>query len=135
MNGASIPQFVALTCDESGAKGYADRDAFTNWSSFDVSDRLYPHPCDPDIIRQMPLWKRCGHISGAHFGGWNFGFVELRSFSQSLAYPLFLKGAGFRGKRVPIPASKPPLNSASPRPVEGHHREARLYLEARDCGA
>lgn len=33
-------------------------DAFTNWGAFDVSDTLYAHPCDPDIIRRMPLWKR-----------------------------------------------------------------------------
>jgi hypothetical protein len=33
-------------------------DAFTNWGSFDVSDTLYAHPCDPDFIRRMPFWKR-----------------------------------------------------------------------------
>lgn len=33
-------------------------DAFTNWGAFDVSDTLYAHPCDPDIISRMPLWRR-----------------------------------------------------------------------------
>jgi hypothetical protein len=35
-------------------------DAFTNWGSFDVSDTIYAHPCDPDLIRRMPLLKRIG---------------------------------------------------------------------------
>jgi hypothetical protein len=33
-------------------------DAFRNWGTFDVSDGLYAHPCDPDLLRQLPLWKR-----------------------------------------------------------------------------
>jgi len=33
-------------------------DAFEDWGSFDVSDTLYPHPCDPDIMKAMPFVRR-----------------------------------------------------------------------------
>ena len=33
-------------------------DAFNDWGAFDVSDLLYPHPFDPDIVRQMPWYRR-----------------------------------------------------------------------------
>jgi len=33
-------------------------DAYWNWGTLDVSDTLYAHPCDPDVIRLLPLWKR-----------------------------------------------------------------------------
>jgi hypothetical protein len=39
---------------------FSSLDAFTNWGSFDVSDTIYAHPCDPDLIRGMPLLKRLG---------------------------------------------------------------------------
>lgn len=33
-------------------------DAFENWGTFDLSDLLYPHPCNPDLIKQMPIYNR-----------------------------------------------------------------------------
>jgi hypothetical protein len=33
-------------------------DAFSDWGSCDVSDALYAHPCDPDVIKILPLIKR-----------------------------------------------------------------------------
>jgi hypothetical protein len=33
-------------------------DAFNDWSAFDVSDLLYPHPCNPDETTQLPCYRR-----------------------------------------------------------------------------
>ncbi|MBR0881214.1 hypothetical protein ABIF65_007757 [Bradyrhizobium japonicum] len=33
-------------------------DAFNDWGAFDASDLLYPHPCDPDAVRQTPWYRR-----------------------------------------------------------------------------
>jgi hypothetical protein len=30
-------------------------DAFNDWGAFDVSDLLYPHPCNPDSIQQLSM--------------------------------------------------------------------------------
>jgi hypothetical protein len=36
----------------------ASLDAFNAWGAFDVSDLLYPHPCNPDEIVALPLYQR-----------------------------------------------------------------------------
>lgn len=33
-------------------------DAFQNWGTLDLSDALYAHPCDPDIVKQKSLSTR-----------------------------------------------------------------------------
>lgn len=57
-------------------------DAFTNWGAFDVSDTLYAHPCDPEIIGLLPFrWRLWRHIR-CLFRSLKFYSLEKRIVSR-----------------------------------------------------